>query len=438
MTSFLLDNIQSALICTLDIHANILYSNAAFKKFFLIDETYRGNFFEVIDDTQFHLLKEILKSVTENKKHIKDFVLRLKDKERHSGQKVTWEFFLEDTKNQIFCIGIVSQYGEYILYADNIFNLETILTTTNESSIILSKNVKVEFFSKQAYEDVKKFFGKEIKKGDDFDQYIIPDLRELFYDKFNEALSGNEIYYEINVPVGPSEGTWFFIKFSPIRSAVGGITSVLYSARNIDDIKKYEHELSQQRFYLKSMYDSVDTAIGVFDKNFKVLYTNKSVSDLIQKKFGKKPRKGDSGYEFFYSNNLNFFHSKIERALKGTSEIFEYEDGNEVWRFKIFPIYNENLTIVGTSVHISDITKLKEYEQKIVQQIKFLKQLAWSQSHELRGPLSSILAICENLNLIEDEYLKQNALTSIKKYSDQMDEIIKNTVANINRLSGDK
>lgn len=435
MKSFLLDNIQSALICALDTNGKIIQSNIAFKKFFGIDEDFRGYFLEVIHPDDVHFMREIINDVVQHKKHVKDVILKLKINEKYLDQKVTWELFMEDQTNQIYCIGLISQIGENILYADNIFNLESILTSTNESSIILSKNVKVEFFSKQAFEDVKKFFGKEIKKGDDFDQYIIPKLRNLFYEKFNKALRGQEIFYEINVPVGKSEGTWFFIKFIPIRSAVGKITSVLYSARNIDDIKKFEEELNQQRFYLKSMYESVDTAIGVFDKDFKVLYTNKRASDLINQKFGKKPRKGDSGYDFINPKNFDIFRTKIENALKGISEIFEFEDESEVWRFKIFPIYDENMNIVGISVHISDITKLKEYEKKIIEQMEFLKKLAWTQSHELRGPLSSILAICQNINLIEDVSKKENALASIRKYAEQMDTIIRTTVANINQLS---
>ncbi len=420
-----------------DVDMTLIHFNDAFRNLFKIEQNFEGRFSDFLSEESEKEFSEIFQSILEEDKHLTNLNVRYKSISLPEDMSIVWEFYkVKNTeKSSVIGLGILFASKNHIVLPENIFKLDVLLTSTNEASIIISRENRVEYFSAQAYKEVKLFFGKELKVGDDFDQYILPELRTLFYEKFNEALNDKEIFYEINIPVGSEEGLWYFIKFIPVKSSLGTISSVMYSARNINDIKKYEAELNQQKFYLKSMYESTDTAIAIFDRELKMLYANKKAFEMTAKKFGKKIRYGDSAIDYIYSDIHDTFKKQIDTVLKGDSTIFEIRDGDEYWRFKIFPIQDENNTILGISIHISDITAIKLYENKIIEQVQFLKRLAWSQSHELRGPLSTILAICDHIHEISDEELKDYILSKMKNYAEQMDQIIKSTVISINQLS---
>lgn len=437
MDDFILSRASGVLYAIVNAAHDVLRCNVAFRNYFQLNENFSGRVEDLFLAEEREKLRQIVSNVFQNDEHYTHLKFGIASEVIAQNQEVIWEIYRIHYmgENCVFFLGSLMYKREHILLTENLKKLEAILTSTNESSIILSKDNRVEYFSAQAYKEVKQFFGKEIKVGDDFDQYIIPDLRDLFYEKFNEALSGKEIFYEINIPVGDSNGLWFFVKFVPVRSSDGTVGSVLYSARNINDIKQYESELSTQKFYLKSMYESTDTAIAIFDRNLKMIYANKRAYELTETKFGKKINKNDFILDFIYLDSQEFFKSQIDKAQQGETVIFEFNDGDEFWKFKIFPILDENSNNLGISIHISDITAIKNYEKKIVEQAQFLKKLAWSQSHELRGPLSTILAISENINDIKDFELKEIVLSKLKKYAEQMDQIVKSTVISINQLS---
>ncbi|GCD76877.1 hypothetical protein JCM31826_03590 [Thermaurantimonas aggregans] len=437
MDEFVLNRAKGALYAVINAAHDVLQCNEAFRSYFQIRENFSGKIEDLFAKQEHEKLRQIVSNVLQYDDHYTNLKFGIASESFEQNQGVNWEIYRINYKDEncVFFFGSLLCKKDHILLTENLNKLEAILTSTNESSIIISKDNRVEYFSAHAYNEVKQFFGKEIKVGDDFDQYIIPDLRELFYEKFNEALSGKEIFYEINIPVGDGDGLWFFIKFVPVRSSDGTVGAVLYSARNIDDIKKYESELTKQKFYLKSMYESTDTAIAIFDRNLKMIYANKRAYELTESKFGKKINKGDFVLDFIYLDSLEFFKSQIDKAQQGEIVIFEFNDGDEFWKFKIFPILDENGSNLGISIHISDITTIKNYEKKIIEQAQFLKKLAWSQSHELRGPLSTILAISENINDIKDNDLKEIVLSKLRKYAEQMDHIVKSTVLSINQLS---
>lgn len=439
MDTSILGKCKSILIIVIDAEMNLIQFNEAFRNVFKIEQNFVGNFSNFLTEESTPLFTEIFQSVLYSDEHPANISLSARTPVFFSKKmNIKWEFYRQTSpEGSPFVIGLgyIVSSGEDIVLPEDIYKLDALLTSTNEASIIISRDIRVEYFSAQAHREVKAFFGKELKVGDDFNQYILPDLRDLFYEKFNEALSGKEIFYEINIPVADQEGLWYFIKFIPVKSSIGTISSVMYSARNINDIKKYESELNQQKFYLKSMYESTDTAIAIFDRELKMLYANKNAFDLTEKKFGKKINYGDSALEFIYRSLHDQFKKQIQKVLQGNSTFFEIKDGEEYWKIKIFPVQDQNLNVLGVSIHISDITSIKIYENKIIEQVQFLKRLAWSQSHELRGPLSTILAICDNIHEISDTELKEYILSKMKNYALQMDLIIRSTVISINQLS---
>ena len=75
---------------------------------------------------------------------------------------------------------------------------------------------------------------------------------------------------------------------------------------------------------------------------------------------------------------------------------------------------------------VTDITERYKYIKAIEEQNTKLKKIAWTQSHEVRGPLSRIMGLVEMLN---DEELLGNDKDKVLKYlkfsTEELDDIIK-------------
>jgi len=89
-------------------------------------------------------------------------------------------------------------------------------------------------------------------------------------------------------------------------------------------------------------------------------------------------------------------------------------------------------------VQSNDVTEKLNHIKTIETQIKKLRNIAWTQSHEVRGPLSRILGL---INLIEEHKDSFDDILffskSLKDSSNEMDEIIRKIVNETNHLDQD-
>lgn len=82
-------------------------------------------------------------------------------------------------------------------------------------------------------------------------------------------------------------------------------------------------------------------------------------------------------------------------ALSGESvrhgRFLKFNSDERWWALTYEPAKDPGGEIIGISYNAVDITQRVLKEQKVIQQNKELKNIAYIQSHELRRPLSSIL-----------------------------------------------
>lgn len=84
--------------------------------------------------------------------------------------------------------------------------------------------------------------------------------------------------------------------------------------------------------------------------------------------------------------------------------------------------------IKGIVINSHDVTDTIEYLQAIEHQNKVLQQISWSQSHEVRAPLSAILGIVDLITSDPGTPKLQELLTLLKAASLKLDTIVKETV----------
>lgn len=190
-----------------------------------------------------------------------------------------------------------------------------------------------------------------------------------------------------------------------------------------------------------SFFESSANFHVLLGRKGEILDYNKSAYNFIRRIHATKVKRGDLFTIYLAPAFVETFTEKYNLALageKGYAEGYtDYGEHGEIWWEANFePAWNNDNDVIGVSYSIRNVTERKRYEQKIIAQNQSLINIAYIQSHEYRGPLTSIMGM---MNLIREEgyqppveYL-QLLESAISKLDEKIHEIV--THVNTHELS---
>ena len=185
----------------------------------------------------------------------------------------------------------------------------------------------------------------------------------------------------------------------------------------VNDIsKRLNNEIKQavdQRKEFGNVLDNVNQGVIIFNKNFKVRFSN----DIALEMFGK--------HQFFLNEKIKSKKLlKINKLLKLTKENLSAEGELSIKIFNEDKHFLLSTTKMETSneyiLVINDISSLRKLEE-------LRKQFVTDISHEIKTPISVIRANSETLsstNAIEDPNLAEKFLRSILNNSERLSEML--------------
>ena len=137
-------------------------------------------------------------------------------------------------------------------------------------------------------------------------------------------------------------------------------------------------------------------------------------------------------FKCMHANHAEWFRELFEIAKTGKSAQHEVlindELENEKWiRFDFSPFYNLKNELRGITCIGTNISKEKVQEEKIMKQKKLLNEIASTYSHELRHPLTNILAII-NIMKYDDVSMNKVYFKYLEIASKQLDAVIHQVV----------
>jgi light-regulated signal transduction histidine kinase (bacteriophytochrome) len=144
---------------------------------------------------------------------------------------------------------------------------------------------------------------------------------------------------------------------------------------------------------------------------------------------------GEWGSESFYNTRKKDY----ERALQGESfTIFveeEYSGSFLHTEISSNPIYGDDGKIIGVICIARDISETKNQFVQIQRQNEKLMEIAFIQSHNVRGPVASILGLASLFSHDPHEH-KTNIeiIEKIKTAANDLDAIIKEVVGKTNEM----
>ncbi|GGH78322.1 PAS domain S-box-containing protein [Filimonas zeae] len=200
-------------------------------------------------------------------------------------------------------------------------------------------------------------------------------------------------------------------------------------------------DMEQSELKMRAILDSSESYQILVGKQMEILAFNKAADEFIKFALGRGYELGDSVLNYTTPTSISSVIAAYNRALAGERVYGErnlnYYPGIDTWwDVSYSPARNSNGEIMGVSFYATDITNRKRNEQKLLVQNDKLREISQIQSHQVRGPLTSILGI---LNLIkEDNYqASKEYLLLLEKAAMQMDENIRRIVG-INRQAGNQ
>jgi PAS domain S-box-containing protein len=217
---------------------------------------------------------------------------------------------------------------------------------------------------------------------------------------------------------------------------VNGVTNDITQEKHLyDTIRNSEQKLSATINNTKDLIWSVNSKL-------EIIFCNKAYQDFFYRLAGVALDAGDNVIMDWRPQSFSERRkSDYQRAFRGESFstiVEEQFDGNTVY-FEISsnPIVDVSGKIVAVNCISRDITEQRKQLLKIQQQNEKLKEIAWIQSHKVRGPVASILGLIP----LFDAGAAGNAhnaeiLEKLQTATTDLDEIIKEIVYSINTVNG--
>lgn len=277
------------------------------------------------------------------------------------------------------------------------------------------------------------------------DRSQITEMARKHFNGCNEAGSWHHI---------PKSGAIFPVSITSHEVVFDGKYCKMVMAT--DMTKQVQHEKQLKEAYLKEkeLYEKLATNYQVLEKaerdnrlmgqvidkinNLVLIVKEGGIISRVNQAFidftgyTREEAIGKSPVELLTGPKTNM--QTVERLIQttGRKEFFSGEminykkNGEPYWTsISLTPIFDENGTFqFGISVE-TIITEKKEREQKILIQHSALQRIAWSNSHELRRPLCTIISLVDLLKDIDDPNERAYCLDAIEKSSKELDSMIR-------------
>ncbi|MGN6566371.1 MAG: PAS domain S-box protein [Flavipsychrobacter sp.] len=346
---------------------------------------------------------------------------------------------IPDKDNNIVGISCFSRdITEEKLLQDKIFmerqNLKALINNTKDLIWSVDRDLRVISVNEPFVDFIYGFTGKILKPGDPIMFYDFgSQMRETWLDAYGKALSGKRIIFEDENII---EGKSFYTEKSlnPIFDDHGEVVGVGCFARDKSEEVKLRKQILKDEQSLRATIDNTRDHIWSVDSNLNIIFLNQSAKDFVFQVTGETLGAGDfilpEGFSQVFRDTRI---AQYKQALTGEvfSIVDELYDNDQIsyMETSFNPIKDLDGNVIGVNCYSRDITAQKKHLAKIEQQNAKLKEIAWIQSHKVRGPVASILGLIDLFNYEEpSDPVNKEILFGIKSASVNLDEIIKDVV----------
>lgn len=222
---------------------------------------------------------------------------------------------------------------------------------------------------------------------------------------------------------------------SPIKDETGNVMSVYFRSREVTVQKKAEKILLDSERKLKTVYENSIQILTILDLERKFTWFNRNALLRSPSVLGRELEIGVAAETYIEESQRELFIENFNKAAAG--EVVTYlrevnlKPGIIFIEYTLSPIVEED-EVVGVALTGMNVTKHKEYEDylkrvnlDLVQQNERLNQYSYIISHNLRGPIATLMGLVSIFDQCKEDPIQTNELIGlIKKSSTNLDTII--------------
>jgi PAS domain S-box-containing protein len=298
----------------------------------------------------------------------------------------------------------------------------------------LDKEYRYLTYTKTHKDVMKQIWGVDIAIGCSMPEYItLPTDRIRAKDNFDKALSG--AYFVMAEEYGDEilRRTYWENRYSPMLDDTNKIIGLTVFVTDITEQKKAELTLKENEKRLDALADNFpDGSISLIDFDLQILYTGGTGYKRYQ--INPKTLIGKPLKDVLTPENYANVERVLPELLKGEVCTYETDFEGDTYLNTLQPVRDENRLINSFVLASINITQRKQNEQKIINQNKALRDIAWNQSHTVRRPVANILGL---VNLIQTEKEEGGEfdlqyILHLTKATQELDQIIHDIVSKAN------
>lgn len=199
------------------------------------------------------------------------------------------------------------------------------------------------------------------------------------------------------------------------------------------NIKDYERIIADEH-HLRLLINNTDDPIWMVDTDLNIIECNSAFKKWVFWFIGQELDKGD---HVLYNGKDKMYQEKYEMcyqlALQGRTfrsvEDMHINNETRYTTVSFNPVHDDDGKIVGVSCFARDITEQRKHLHKIEQQNTTLREIAFIESHKVRGPLANILGLQELYNYENPgDPSNKEIMEGISKMAYKLDLIIREVV----------
>ena len=201
--------------------------------------------------------------------------------------------------------------------------------------------------------------------------------------------------------------------------------------------KNTELQVSQEK--MGAVLESISDMKFLLDKEANVVLINKTAKAGISFLTEKVLEANDNILALIAPNKEGEFYEAFFKALTGNIMTIEksFMKNNITYWYKVEfqPVWNHDNIVTNVTLSFIDISAIKNAQIALEHQNKDLQEIAHIQSHELRGPLASIMGL---VALFDDKYpedsFNKDIIKNLKISSEKLDAVIFQIVAKAEKI----
>jgi len=313
-------------------------------------------------------------------------------------------------------------------------NLRALINNTRDFIWSVDKDLNVISVNEPFVDFISSFTNRVLKPGDPilFDDFG-EKIRTTWVNAYAKALAGKRVIFEDETII---QGKSFYTEKSlnPIFDDKGEVVGVSCFAHDKSEEIKLRKQIQKDEQSLRATINNTRDHIWSVDNDLKIIFLNQSAKEFVFNVTGQTLGAGDFVLpEGFSEAFIETRTAHYRKALEGNafSIVDELYDNDEIsyMETSFNPIKDMKGNVIGVNCFSRDITAQKKHLAQIEQQNAKLKEIAWIQSHKVRGPVASILGLIALFNYDEAaDPVNKEILSGIKTASTHLDEIIKEVV----------